>query len=137
MAVADGIVTFTGWQRGYGRIVVLRHKGGYKTYYGHLSRFARGLKKGKKVHQKQIIGYVGRSGYATGPHLDYRVWHNGRFVDPMRMRFVITEKLQGQRLKKFLVKYKAFQALLRDNVSSGIISVKKETLDKKPSDFTG
>lgn len=137
MAVADGTVTFTGWQRGYGRIVVLRHKGGYKTYYGHLSRFARGLRKGKRVHQKQIIGYVGRSGYATGPHLDYRVWHNGRFVDPMKMRFAITEKLEGQRLEKFLVKYKAFQALLRDNVSPGIISVKKETIHKKPNDFTG
>ncbi len=137
MAVADGRVTFTGWQRGYGRIVVLRHKGGYKTYYGHLYRFAKGLKKGKKVLQKQIIGYVGRSGYATGPHLDYRVWHNGHFVNPFRMRIATLQKLEGKTLNRFLDKYKGLQALLNDDVSPGIISVKKETINKKPNDFTG
>ncbi len=135
MAVADGVVTFTGWQRGYGRIVVLKHSGGYKTYYGHLSRFAKGLKRGTKVQQKQIIGYVGRSGYATGPHLDYRVWHNGHFVDPFRMRTACAEKLGGKSLKGFIEKYKLFQALLRENVSAGIISVKKETINEKPNDF--
>jgi len=137
MAVADGIVTFTGWQRGYGRIVVLKHKGGYKTYYGHLSRFAKGIRKGVRVHQKQVIGYVGRSGYATGPHLDYRVWHNGRFVDPLRIRVASCGKLKGSALQSFLAGYKQLEVLLRDNVASGIISVKKETLDKKPKDFTG
>jgi len=137
MAVADGTVTFTGWQRGYGRIVVLRHRGGYKTYYGHLSRFAKGIKKGKRVVQKQIIGYVGRSGYATGPHLDYRVWHNGHFVDPFRMHVATVQKLEGKPLNRFLEKYNGLQAVLNDDVSPGIISVKKETINKKPNDFTG
>ncbi len=137
MAVADGTVTFTGWQRGYGRIVVLRHKGGYKTYYGHLLRFAKGLKKGVRVHQKQVIGYVGRSGYATGPHLDYRVWHNGRFVDPLRIRMVSGRGLSGAALQSFIAGYKQLEMLLRDNVASGIISVKKETLNRKPTDLIG
>ncbi len=137
MAVAQGIVTFTGWQRGYGRIVVLKHKGGYKTYYGHLSRFAKGIRKGVRVHQKQVIGYVGRSGYATGPHLDYRVWHNGRFVDPLRMRVAFSGKLKGSALQSFLASYKQLEVLLRDYVDSGIISVKMEIFDKKPNDLAG
>ncbi len=138
MAVADGKVTFTGWQRGYGRIVVLKHRGGYKTYYGHLLRFAKGIRKGKRVRKKQIIGYVGRSGYATGPHLDYRVWHKGRFIDPLRMRLPSGEKLAGTRLKRFLERYKQFHAILKDdNMLTGIISVKKETVSQKPNDLTG
>ncbi|NPA95587.1 MAG: M23 family metallopeptidase [Thermodesulfobacteria bacterium] len=138
MAVADGTVTFTGWQRGYGRIIVIKHKDDYKTYYGHLLRFAKGIRKGKRVHKKQIIGYVGRSGYATGPHLDYRVWHKGRFINPLKMRLPSIEKLTGARLKRFLKRYNEFHAILHDkNVVTGIISVKKETVNHKPNDLTG
>ncbi len=137
MAVADGVITFTGWQRGYGRIVVIKHRGGYKTYYGHLSRFAKGIRKGKKVRQKQIIGYVGRSGYATGPHLDYRVWHNGSFVDPFGIRVASPVRLSGGVFDRFMKKYKEFHAYLERQASEGIISVKKEKVDKKPNDFTG
>lgn len=137
VAVADGTVTFTGWQRGYGRIVVLKHRGGYKTYYGHLHRFAKGIKKGAKVHQKQVIGYVGRSGYATGPHLDFRVWHNGKFVDPLRVKIASSGELSGVNFLNFLEQYKQLEVLLRDDISPGIISVKKETIDKKPKDLTG
>jgi murein DD-endopeptidase MepM/ murein hydrolase activator NlpD len=85
-AVGDGKVIFCAWNRGYGKQVTIKHGNGYTTYYGHLSRYARGVKKGKRVKQKQIIGYVGSTGLATGPHLDYRISKNGRFLNPLTIK---------------------------------------------------
>jgi len=87
-AIADGIVQFAGRKGGNGIQVLLRHRSGYKTYYNHLSRIARGVRGGARVSQKQVIGYVGSTGLSTGPHLDYRVSHNGKFVNPLSERFV-------------------------------------------------
>lgn len=81
----DGTVIYAGRKRGFGRIVEIRHPNGFVTSYGHLSRFARGIRRGAKVKQKDLIGYVGSTGTSTGPHLDYRVKANGRYVNPLRM----------------------------------------------------
>jgi len=70
-AVADAVVNFVGRQGGYGNLVVLNHKSPYSTAYGHLSRFAKGVRRGTKVSQGQVIGYVGSTGLASGPHLHY------------------------------------------------------------------
>ena len=70
-ATGDGTVEFSGRQGGYGNFILLRHQGAYSTAYGHLSRFAAGLRRGTHVHQGQVIGYVGQTGWATGPHLHY------------------------------------------------------------------
>ncbi|HMK76550.1 MAG TPA: M23 family metallopeptidase [Thermodesulfobacteriota bacterium] len=86
-AVADGTVTFCGWGDGFGNQVILRHRNGYTTYYGHLSGFCPGIRKGAKVRQKQVIGYVGSTGLSTGPHLDYRVSRDGRFRNPVKVVF--------------------------------------------------
>jgi murein DD-endopeptidase MepM/ murein hydrolase activator NlpD len=86
-SVARGEVIFAGWQGGFGRLVKIRHENGYVSFYGHLSRYAAGLRVGQRVDQKQVIGYVGASGLATGPHLDYRVQLHGRFVNPLKLRF--------------------------------------------------
>lgn len=86
-APADGVVTSVSRDRRNGRKVVIRHPGGYQTYYLHLSRFARGLRKGSKVRQKEVIGYVGSSGLSTGPHLDYRMKRHGRWINPLREKF--------------------------------------------------
>ncbi len=83
-AVADGVVIFCGWNKGFGKQVVIKHARGYKTMYGHLSRFAPGLKKGQKVRQKDVIGYVGSTGLATGPHLDFRLVKNNVFRNPLK-----------------------------------------------------
>ena len=83
-AVADGTVVSCGWSGGYGRQIVIRHPKGYKSMYGHLSRFAPGIRTGKSIRQKQIIGYVGSSGLATGPHLDFRLLKNNAFRNPLR-----------------------------------------------------
>ena len=137
MAVADGIVSFTGWQRGYGRIVILEHKGGYKTYYGHLSRFARRLKRGSRVSKKQIIGYVGRSGYATGPHLDYRIKKNGRFVNPLRIQFPAARDLPEHSVNTYMAKVRKFHPLLAAEEKQVIISVESEKMFRKPDGWTG
>jgi murein DD-endopeptidase MepM/ murein hydrolase activator NlpD len=86
-AVADGIVNDCGWNDGFGNQVVLRHMNGYKTYYGHLSRFGSGIRKGVKVRQQQIIGYVGSTGLSTGPHLDYRLTKDSQFRNPLKEIF--------------------------------------------------
>jgi murein DD-endopeptidase MepM/ murein hydrolase activator NlpD len=83
MATADGVVVFTGWHGGGGRMVEIRHAGGFVTAYLHLSRFASGIRPGVHVSQGQVIGFVGNSGMSTGPHLDYRITQNGHHLNPM------------------------------------------------------
>lgn len=84
VAVADGVVVSAGWAGGGGRQVRVRHSGGLESYYLHLSSFAKGIRAGVRVDQGQLIGRVGATGTATGPHLDYRLRKNGVFVDPRR-----------------------------------------------------
>lgn len=83
--IGDGKVIFKGWNGGYGNQVIIQHGSRYKTYYGHLSRFARGIKKGKYVKQGDVIGYVGSTGLSTGPHLDFRIKKNGRWINPLKL----------------------------------------------------
>ncbi len=84
-ATGDGIVEFAGRQGGYGNLVVLRHQSKYTTWYGHLSRFAPGISRGKRVSQGEIIGFVGSTGVATGPHLHYEFRTNNIHQDPLRV----------------------------------------------------
>ncbi|MGD0916253.1 MAG: peptidoglycan DD-metalloendopeptidase family protein [Thermodesulfobacteriota bacterium] len=86
-AVADGTVVSSRWNGGFGNQVVLRHPNGYVTYYGHLSRYGHGIRKGVRVAQKQVIGYVGSTGLSTGPHLDYRLAKEGQLKNPLRVSF--------------------------------------------------
>jgi murein DD-endopeptidase MepM/ murein hydrolase activator NlpD len=81
--VASGVVEFAGYSGEAGRMVRVRHTGGYETLYLHLSSFAPGIRPGVRVTQGDLIGRVGATGTATGPHLDYRIQKNGRFVDPV------------------------------------------------------
>lgn len=83
-SVADGVVIAKGWKNGNGNTVSVRHPNGYETMYNHLSRYAKGIAVGKRVRQKDIVGYVGTTGLATGPHLDYRMKKYGRFIDPLK-----------------------------------------------------
>ncbi len=86
-AVADGVVMSCGWNDGFGNQVILRHMNGYTTSYGHLSRFGAGIRKGVRIKQKQVVGYVGSTGLSTGPHLDYRLSKDGRFRNPLKEAF--------------------------------------------------
>lgn len=84
-AVGDGVVTRAGWGKGFGNMVVLKHSGGLESMYSHLSGFASGTKQGTRVRQGQVIGYVGATGYATGPHLDFRLKQNGKYINPSKV----------------------------------------------------
>lgn len=84
-ATGDGIVEFAGRQGAYGNLVVLRHQSQYTTWYGHLSGFARGMRKGLRVAQSDVIGYVGATGLVTGPHLHYEFRTNGVHQNPLRV----------------------------------------------------
>jgi len=85
VATADGRVVAAGWDGALGRSVRLRHGSEWVTIYGHLSRIARGVRPGAEVAQNEVIGYVGSTGRATGPHLHYTVLHRGTAIDPMKM----------------------------------------------------
>ncbi|MHC4149912.1 MAG: peptidoglycan DD-metalloendopeptidase family protein [Planctomycetota bacterium] len=85
-SVGDGTVLIAGYKRGNGNYIKIKHPNGYETYYLHLHRISKGIRKGKRVRQGQVIGTVGSTGHATGPHLDYRVKINGRFVNPLRLK---------------------------------------------------
>jgi len=102
MAVADGVISYAGWKNGYGNTIIIKHPGGYETQYAHLSKFSDGIKPGVPVKQKQVIGKVGMTGIATGPHLDYRIAENGVFKNPMSVKFRSVFSLSGQDMKGFL-----------------------------------
>jgi hypothetical protein len=84
-SIGDGVVTFKGWKGGYGNLVEIRHKNNFRTRYGHLSKFAKGLYKGKRVKMGELIGYVGVTGLSTGPHLHFELHRNGVPINPLRV----------------------------------------------------
>ena len=86
--MADGTVEFAGWAGGNGCTVTVRHQANFKTMYDHLSRFGKGIRTSATVRQRQVIGYVGTTGLSTGPHLDYRVIKDSRFVNPLKETFL-------------------------------------------------
>jgi murein DD-endopeptidase MepM/ murein hydrolase activator NlpD len=86
--VGDGKVIFSGYKGGYGKLIIISHSNGFKTYYGHLSRFAKGIYRGKRVKQGDLIGYVGKTGLATGPHLHYEMRQHNRPINPFRVKNV-------------------------------------------------
>ncbi len=86
ISTADGVVQYAGKKGGYGNTVILRHGGIYTTLYAHLSKFAKGIRSGKAVEQGQVIGYIGRTGWATGDHLHYEFRVNGKHKDPIKVK---------------------------------------------------
>jgi murein DD-endopeptidase MepM/ murein hydrolase activator NlpD len=100
-ASGDGVVDFVGSQNGYGNVVVIRHWNDYSTAYAHMSRFANGLKKGEKVSQGEVIGYVGMTGWSTGPHLHYEFRVNNKPRDPMAVDIPNAQPLAGTELQRF------------------------------------
>ena len=100
-ATGDGIIDFIGTKGGYGRTVVLRHGSSYKTLYAHLSRFANGVKQGSRVRQGMVIGYVGRTGLATGPHLHYEFQVNGQHRNPLTVPLPRAEGIPEAEMARF------------------------------------
>jgi len=100
-AGGDGVVEVAGWNGGYGKYVRLKHNGTYKTAYAHMSKIAKGLAKGDRVKQGEVIGYVGSTGQSTGPHLHYEVMVDGKQVNPLDIKLPAGETLAGKDLESF------------------------------------
>jgi murein DD-endopeptidase MepM/ murein hydrolase activator NlpD len=100
-AAGSGTVQFMGWSNGYGNFVKLDNGSGYATGYGHLSRFAPGMRRGARVRQGQIIAYSGMTGMATGPHLHYETFVNGSQVNPLTLKMAQGRSLSGKDLRLF------------------------------------
>ena len=100
-AAGDGSIDRIGRNGGYGNYIRIRHNSDYSTAYAHLSRYAKGMRKGKRVKQGQVIGYVGNTGRSTGPHLHYEILRGGRQVNPMTVRMPSGRSLKGEELVSF------------------------------------
>ncbi|MDE0941362.1 MAG: M23 family metallopeptidase [Alphaproteobacteria bacterium] len=100
-AAGSGVVETAGWNGGYGRYLRIRHNGQYKTAYAHLSGFRRGVKKGKRVKQGQIVAYVGSTGRSTGAHLHYEILVNGKRINPLGLKLPTGQRLKGRQLARF------------------------------------
>jgi len=101
LAAGDGVVAQAGPWGGYGNWLRIRHTGGWDTGYGHISRYASGVRPGAHVHQGQVVAYVGATGLATGPHLHYEIWQNGQRVNPIGAKVPQGSALAGLELTRF------------------------------------
>jgi murein DD-endopeptidase MepM/ murein hydrolase activator NlpD len=101
MSTADGVIIAAKYTSANGNYVKVRHNSTYTTQYLHMSKIARGIKNGVRVKQGDVIGYVGSTGLATGPHVCYRFWVNGKQVDPYKQKLPDAEPLTTERMVAF------------------------------------
>jgi murein DD-endopeptidase MepM/ murein hydrolase activator NlpD len=101
LAAGSGVIEEAGGKGLYGNYIRIRHGNGYQTAYGHMMRFAQGIREGVKVRQGQVIGYVGSTGISSGPHLHFEVLVNNRFVDPLSIQVPRERRLTGKLLAEF------------------------------------
>ena len=100
-AAGSGRVVFAGRKGGYGNVIIISHGNGYKSLYAHLSRFRKGIRRGKRVRQGHVIGYVGSTGLSTGPHLHFGLYKNNRPINPLRVVHIARNRLTGKKLRAF------------------------------------
>lgn len=112
--IGDGVVIEAGYSRGNGNYVKVRHNSTYTTQYLHMSKFAKGVKRGTKVKQGQVIGYVGSTGLATGPHLCFRFWKNGVQVDPFREKIPPSHPVK----KELIAEYEVQKKIVMDELNN-------------------
>lgn len=118
-SVGDGTITFAGYKGQNGKLVIIRHPNSFRTYYGHLSKIKKGIRRGVKVKQGQVIGYVGSTGLSTGPHLDYRIKKHNRFVNPLTLKLPRGESVPKTAMSDFIT--------ARDEMNVQLASIKPPT----------
>ena len=123
-AGGDGVVQMAKYNGSYGNYVKIRHNSEYSTAYGHMWKFAKGIRPGVRVKQGQLIGYVGSTGRSTGPHLHYEVLQNGKRVNPLKIKAAAGENLKGQQLASFKKKV----AILKETHKNMFASADKKKL---------
>ena len=109
-AGGNGIVEYVGRNGGYGKYIRIRHNNGYKTAYAHLSNYKKGISKGVRVNQGEVIGYVGSTGNSTGPHLHYEIIYQNKHINPLKLKLPSGKILGGKELEKFKEEYKIIYA---------------------------
>jgi len=120
-ASGDGKITFHGWKGGYGRAIIIQHGQRYSTLYGHLSNFRNGLTTGSRVRQGQIIGYVGKSGLATGPHLHYEFRVDGEHRDPLTVQLPNAEPITAHYRQAFTAAAEQWLAKLAEVEATRVV----------------
>lgn len=113
VSTASGIVTSAGWEGGWGNMVRIKHDNGFTTHYGHLSAYGKGIKSSIPVSQGQVVGYVGSTGWSTGPHLDYGMKQNGSPLNPMSLKLPKGTPLEGEKMEKFQEIKRKYDELLK------------------------
>ena len=130
-ATSDGRVKNVGWNGGYGKTIVLNHGSRYSTLYAHLARYNRKIKPGTYVKQGQIIGYVGKTGLATGPHLHYEFRLDGKHKNPLTVKFPPAKPIKKELVGDFVTLTQPFfkhLELLTLNTSNGKIASRENRL---------
>jgi murein DD-endopeptidase MepM/ murein hydrolase activator NlpD len=121
-AAGNGVVEKAERESGYGKYIMVKHNNGYETLYGHMSAFAKGMEPGKQVRQGQVIGFVGSTGHATGPHVHYEILINGRRVDPMRIKLPRGRSLEGPVMASFEKERDRLDAMMNNRNSAARVS---------------
>jgi murein DD-endopeptidase MepM/ murein hydrolase activator NlpD len=124
-AAGDGRVLLAGRKGGYGNAVVIQHGNSYRTLYGHMQGFAKGVRTGTNVKQGQIIGYIGTTGLSTGPHLHYEFQVNGRHVDPLSQKLPMADPIASNEKQRFLQLSKPLMARM-DQEKSTMLAANKQ-----------
>lgn len=101
MSAGDGVVTFSGVKTGYGNVVIIKHGERYSTLYAHMNSFAKGMRRGKRVTQGQMIGRVGSTGWATGPHLHYEFQVDGSHRNPLTVKLPLAQPIEKRFRRDF------------------------------------
>ncbi len=133
-ASGSGTIIKASRTRANGNYIKIRHNGNYTSYYLHLNKFAKGIKSGAKVKQGDVIGYVGSTGYSTGPHLDYRVKKNGRFIDPRKLKLPPAKPVDALVMQEFRLVRDRYLAEL-NRIAIGIIELKEYTAGINPAQY--
>jgi murein DD-endopeptidase MepM/ murein hydrolase activator NlpD len=118
IAVGHGQVTFSGTRGGYGRMVEIRHDDGYVSRYAHFSRIPKGIRVGKSISRGEVVGYVGQTGHATGPHLHFEMLKKGRKINFLDLKLASVDRLTGSELQEFLAMRERRLALLQGSVAT-------------------
>lgn len=118
VAIGRGKVSRSGWYPGYGNFVEITHSGGYSSRYGHFSRIARGVRRGTAINAGEVIGFVGQTGHATGPHLHFEFLQGGRNINFLGLKIPRTERLSGAELARFQRERRALIAANSDSENS-------------------
>ncbi|OGS20339.1 MAG: hypothetical protein A2252_07900 [Elusimicrobia bacterium RIFOXYA2_FULL_39_19] len=118
-AIGNGTVIFAGWRGGFGKTIIIKHNSTYTTTYGHLRGFAKGIRSGVRVNQGKVIAYVGSTGLSTGPHLDFRITQNGRYVNFLKLKLPPAVSVNKKYMGEFNIYRDNLLKQLADNSASG------------------